>query len=290
MRETLERNDRAVFWKLCVALAGIVMLHGCTTTTTLGGRTFSGRPTKFSKPLMSCSEASRATRAAIMRAGYTLTSAKDAEAGKVGEFVAEQEAGYSTADPTSRGKRTLAVTVECSDSGSDITAVSSEQGLAGLGFGRRFQSAFDQETARRTERPRIESEKPRGLQVKMVPLLANDSRDALGTDLPSAGVTPVRVELINDSTRSYRVTTSDFALFTVEGKRNDPLTLQDVSKRMAAGSDTSNLVREQLAPTTLEPGDKVNGFLYFPAASYRRGRALLVDVETEEPDGFSIDF
>mgnify|MGYP003513271711 CR=1 FL=1 len=45
-----------------------------------------------------------------------------------------------------------------------------------------------------------------------------------------------------------------------------------------------------LAGGTLKPGDRAEGFVYFPVGSYARARATLVDVDTKESEGFLVEF
>ena len=41
---------------------------------------------------------------------------------------------------------------------------------------------------------------------------------------------------------------------------------------------------------TLQPGQTVSGYLFYPAGQYTSARTTLVDKETDEGEGFSIQF
>jgi len=41
---------------------------------------------------------------------------------------------------------------------------------------------------------------------------------------------------------------------------------------------------------TLQPGQTVTGYLFYPAGEYTSARTMLIDKETEEREGFSVQF
>ena len=44
------------------------------------------------------------------------------------------------------------------------------------------------------------------------------------------------------------------------------------------------------AELTLQPGQTVTGYLFYPAGEYTSARTMLIDKETEEREGFSVQF
>ncbi len=52
----------------------------------------------------------------------------------------------------------------------------------------------------------------------------------------------------------------------------------------------SMLRQRALAGRTLKPGDRAEGFVYFPTGTYARARATLIDVESGEGEGFLVEF
>lgn len=272
----------------------VLALAGCTATTReVGGRKFVGRPTHITQSMVSCAEATRAARVTVQRLGYTVTDLVAAEPNKPGRVVGEREVVGGFGESYG-AKQTLLVEIECSDAGSDLTVTSSAEGLAAIGFGRQFQSSFETEVGQRRQRAPIENEKPRGLQVSVEPLRSDEAIDKFGVDLPANGVIPVSVTIDNGSDRRYSFSTESFVLFTVQDKRETPLAVADAARRVPAAKGEVPLQKRladvELAPGELGPGQKASGYLFFNASTYRRGRATITDVESEEAEGFSLNF
>lgn len=273
----------------------LVALAGCSATTAVPGKAhkLDGASASVSLPMISCAEATRATRAALQRMGYTLTDVKTPEPGAPGVVSGAREKGWSGYDPNSHGKDLIQVDIECSDTGAALEASSSEGGIAGLGFANLFKSTLAGEVGNKTERPRLESEKSRGLILKVEPQRSAASLEVFGVDLPAAGVVPVRVEMDNQSDRRYSFDAAAVALYTVQGNREMPLAIDAAAQKIKApGSQSgSQLLRQHaLEPGELGPGEKLVGYLYFSASTYERARVTVTDIESEEAEGFSVRF
>ena len=94
-------------------------------------------------------------------------------------------------------------------------------------------------------------------------LRSSDARSGRGFDLPADGVTRVRLTIDNRTDRTYAFAGTRVRLESQEGARAKPLT------------DAETVIK---------------GFLYFPASAYRRATVVLIDQETEEEEGFSVEF
>ena len=57
------------------------------------------------------------------------------------------------------------------------------------------------------------------------------------------------------------------------------------------GDQLQNVVREKIiADGGVEPNATMSGFLYFPASAYRRAKLVLIERESEEAEGFAVEF
>lgn len=270
-----------------LALAG-----GCSAGGAGGNSKLGGRPTVASLPMVTCAEATRAAGATAQRLGYTLTNVKAAEPGQPGIVTGEKESGWSGYDPSSRGKELIEIAITCSDAGAEVEAYSNEAGMSGLGFGNRFKTALAGEVGQKKERARLESEKSRGLIIKVEPQRAEGSVAVFGADLPSAGVVPVRVELDNQSDRRYSFAADAVVLYSVQGSRETALSPEAAAQRLKSVSPQLRqaLQQQALQPGELAAGQKVAGFLYFNASTYRRAQVTMIDADSDEPEGFSVRF
>jgi hypothetical protein len=93
----------------------------------------------------------------------------------------------------------------------------------------------------------------------------------------------VRIKIQNRTERRYRFRSDKVQLISQEGQR---LSAVDGTEAMSGGR-----VQDQLAEeATIEPGGTLEGVLHFPATTYRRATVVLIDVESDEPEGFSVEF
>jgi hypothetical protein len=116
----------------------------------------------------------------------------------------------------------------------------------------------------------------------------------------------VKVVIQNGSDRTYELDPAAIELRPVEGSgKVAQIPLHDAAERLArsaaadrgegapspGAAQLESLLRERALTTRkLRPGDKAEGFLYFPVGKYARARATLVDVETSEEEGFLVEF
>lgn len=243
--------------------------------------------------MVSCAEATQSAVQAVRTLGYTVSEVKRATPTEPGLVVGVRDVGFAAANPVSGGQQTMKVRVSCSDAGSSFEAVSDEGGFAQLSFPSRFASVVKKEISTKTVRQTRPAEEARGLIVTMEPARSGDSIGVFGGDLPGAGVTPVKVEINNRSDRRYTFAANRVTLVTTQGKREKALAPNVAASTAAQGGlagMTETLRDHAVAEGEIGAGDTRSGYLYFRASTYRRARIVFTDIESEEPEGFSIGF
>ena len=222
---------------------------------------------------------------------------------------------------TVRGTRvqrnyTQSVTVVITCNGTTANVDASEDGrfLGQLEFKRGFYLAFTAiaaQTAVTEARAREEVQRPaalkkrEGLQILLRPVEGLAAKRDFGLDVAAGGVLPVRVTITNASSRSYTLDPDDVVLVQADGARVHPLPVREAAQRVAAAEqrnatadnaacDDAEVARrfeEKLLTARSLTGDQgVKGFLFFPLAHYVKGRVSLEDQESEESEGFVVEF
>jgi hypothetical protein len=238
---------------------------------------------------MPCSEAARVARGALLRLGYDGDVVTAAQPGAPGKVVAHKAGGYDYVTNAASRQYTATVTVTCSNAGATLDAVTDEPLPGSLTFKGDFSRAVDAVAARRITRPQLASRPATGMVITIEPLRGGESRSALGVDLPADGVTPVRLTIDNRTDRTYAFATSRVRLESQEGERTSALTSDQIGAR--AGAEGLQAARQHaIADAVIAPHAVITGFLYAPAAAYRRATVVLIDQESEEEEGFSVEF
>lgn len=114
-------------------------------------------------------------------------------------------------------------------------------------------------------------------RVTMKPLRGADALVEFGVEVTS--LLPVRVEVMNTTTRTYAWDTETVVLLTPEGKPVRPLP-----------PTTSTLPKPVLKSQPLSPGASLKGYLYYPPGSYTSASGALIDQEDQEQEGFEVQF
>jgi len=223
--------------------------------------------------------------------GYTLISVAPASPGRTGILKATREGAG--------GQEPVSVQVTCAADGVHVDAnadspldVASENALplgtmhqtsqlAAAGappprvyFRRAFYALFTgmAEVAQRGEFP-----KPQGqMQVMMKPVAGLATTLEFGTEVTE--VLPVRVEVVNTTTRTYTLEADKIVLLTPDGKRMQSLSAND------------NFPVAPLTSQKLSPGASLKGYLYYPLGSYTGARGVLTEEESQEREGFDVQF
>jgi hypothetical protein len=249
-----------------VGFCGIVM--GCAAQQPPRKRTIEA-------PTLSCQEANRLAYRTVTTLGYSIASLQVATPGQPGHILARKEGAPD-------GK----VTITCPGESSAVVEPE-KTGLAIpslLGAAERpneFPQIFTQtfNILRVNQEYAIQQGPEKGLSVTMTRLNSFESQMDLGADLPAGGVLPVKVVISNNTSRPYGLDASKVYLMTTGGGRVAPV-----------APPASGQGKALQGEVTLQPGQTVTGYLFYPAGNYSSARTTLVDKETDEGEGFSVQF
>lgn len=261
----------------------LAALCGCATSI---GRSLTF--TSASQSGMPCTEAQRVAKGALLRLGYSPDAAVAAQPGVPGTVIGHKNSGWATATPEPGVEYTATVTITCSNQGARFEAQTDEPFPGSMSFKSDFERMIQAVAARRITRPRLAEQPATGLVISVEPLRGGDSSAEFGTDLTASGITPVRLKIDNRTDRTYAFAADSVQLVTQEGERVEPLP-DDKAGQLSAGLQAA-LRRKRIADGRLAPQAVLSGFLYFPASAYRRATLVLIDQETEEEEGFSVEF
>jgi len=256
-------NPRSGLW---LSTFSLLLLSGCVA-----------RHVTLSEKGLTCAEAQRVAVDTVRRMGYTISETTKATPGTPGVIVASRTDGTST--------RGLMVSVACTTLGAEVEAKSDQTGLSDLNFASEFRRTFEAATANRPPpRPPAAS----GVDVLLTPERASSFAD-LGVDLSAAGVLPVSVRITNHTARTYRFGVKGVRLQTATGERVAPLGNDGLTSQI--GADAAATLRQKvLHDSDIAPNATLTGFLFFPFNSYARARVELIDKQSDEAEGFSIEF
>src|SRR5262249_25634127 len=118
---------------------------------------------------------------------------------------------------------------------------------------------------------------------------SRDARAIFGVDLPTAGITPLELKIDNRTERTYAFSRARVKVVTQDGHESHPLREKDLAAKLGDTVSTQ-LAAKLIAEGDLAPGGGRTGFMYFPAAAYRRATVILLDRESDEPEGFNVEF
>ncbi len=258
---------QVLFFSVCAA--GLV-LTSCTPTMPPRTRT-------VSVPKLGCEQANRLAYRAVQILGHPVKSVQVATPGSPGYIIA----GTNTEARQGEGGR---VTITCGADG--VTVVPERGGVAvpsliGAaerpgGFHNNFARTFGILAANQEAYDKQEAKG--GLNMTLTPFDGFESQIELGSDLPASGILPIKVEIHNNTSRPYGIELDKVYLRVAGGGRVTPITAP-------AGSQSKALQVE-----TLQPGQRVSGFLFYPMGTYSSASTILIDKENNEREGFSIQF
>lgn len=268
------------------ALILAFLVAGCSARQQDGG----SASAVVSQPGLSCRQATRVARGALVRLGYTIDSVEPAQPSVPGKVVGRRQTGWSGPTPEAGEVYTATVTVTCSESGAELAATADEPFMRRVAFGQQFDGAVKTVVENETQRSGPPKSAPAaGLVITVRPLLGSEAAREFGADLSASGITAVQVELDNRSSRAYLFDPERLQLYSEGGERKRSLS----SEKAAAGHGSyleEQLRARSIAEAAIEPGKKLAGFLYFPAAAYSRATLQLTDRESGETEGFRVEF
>jgi hypothetical protein len=242
-----------------------------------------------SQPGMSCREATRVARGALLRLGYMIDRVEPAKPGAPGLVTGRKEMGWAPSSPEAGDVHTAEIRITCSDRGAEFEGVADVPFGSPLEFGSELPQTIAKLAEQRTERPRLEGHPEGGMVIEVVPLRGVQARSELGIDPTPSGVTPVRLRLENRTERSYVFERSKVTLVSQDGARSQALPVDRVAATFG-DSVGKTLCDRLIAEGEVAPHQTLSGFLYFPAAAYQRATLLLTDQSSDEPEGFSVEF
>jgi len=127
------------------------------------------------------------------------------------------------------------------------------------------------------------------LIIEVEPQSSHQALAQFGVDLPAVGITPVQVKLENKTQRAYGFEVEKVRLVSQEGTRVASLSLGEAAEKAGPGA-RAELEKKLITNGDLAPGAKRVGFLYFPSSAYSRATVTLIDRESDETEGFSVEF
>jgi hypothetical protein len=255
---------------------------------------------------LTCARANHYSYRTLEAMGFEISAFEPAAVGHPGTIHASRK---------ERGVENVTVTITCrSDGAADINASEDGRLFGQVEFKRGFYLAFTsvaEQTAANEAAARVEAQRPleekkeKGLRVLLQPMPGQAAKLDFALDLAADGILPVRVTINNASARSYSLDANDVALIQRDGTRVHPLPIDQVVERVgtaertrsdgtAATTDSAAIsqpLHERLLKVrTVAAGQQLSGYLYFPLGSYSKGRVTLEDQQSEETEGFVVEF
>ncbi len=276
-------------------LLAVVLVAGCTSMQ----EQYSVRRSNIS-----CEEANRYALQSLRTLGYEVKEFRLAAIGREGFLKATRSAESDTASSGT-------VTIRCEPNEVVLKAADEQFLKQDLTFTRGFYISFtnlaDHGEESAAYQKKLEGGTTSGgAKFKIQPQIGLETKLDFGEDLASAGVVAVKVTVENGSGRTYKLDPSSIELRTAAGGEKvlqmPPAAVTAALVKTAAAEAGEGvpqpdpqrveaLLHERaLTARTLGPGDHAEGFVYFPTGQYSRARATLVDTETEEDEGFLVEF
>jgi hypothetical protein len=257
---------------------------------------------------LTCEQANARTLRTLQEMGFTITAFEPAAAGRRGTLRGTRQ---------ERGTQNITVVLTCGSQGVDVDASEDGKLLGQLEFKRAFylgftsvvQQAMAAEVAAQTgaETP-LQEHKGGGLRVLIEPVRGLSSKLDFDLDLPAAGVLPVRITIDNATARTYRFDPADIVLIQKDGTRVRPLPVDAATRRIAdaerqraaatpetavahdSGEIAQRLQQRALEGSSVSAHQTAKGYLFYPLAPYVKARVSLEDKESEETEGFVVEF
>ena len=246
---------------------------------------------------LSCAQATVAAYRAVRAMGYIPTAIELATPTRQGSVHA--------AAPSGPGSRTIHVRVTCTATTATLVAAEEGTWFGGVDVKRGFYLALPAVVAAVTAEPRVSALPPpqpgTGLQVRLEPVPGPGALLDFGFDVSAAALLPVRLTVSNATPRTYAIGAADVVLVRDDGRRVAPLSEMDVQQRVMAvtpaaasvpspAEAAARLAAARFTDGAVPAGAVRSGWLFFPAGGYTRGRASVIDRETEEAEGVVVEF
>ncbi len=237
---------------------------------------------------LTCRAATRAAKTALRRMGYVVETILTPEPGITGEIRAHRNTGWRAG--YAGDAYDAAVRLTCDDRGAVMIAATEEGLSERMTFRRDFPLEVDRAiaiTVRRREP--VSRQVETKLKVLVEPLRGTAAAEITGGTPETLGVTPIRIQIQNQTALLYRLEVERFNLISEEGDRNRPMSADRVASKVPP-EWRDRVRKQQLSDGDIKPGGTVGGYIYVPAAAYRRAKVVLIEAESEEAEGFSVEF
>ena len=242
-------------------------MGGCAPRQPLRKRTVETR-------IPTCEEANRLAHRAVISVGYAVASVQIAKPGQPGFIEAKKEDGKS-------GK----VVITCLDE-SRATAEPDRTGepvrvlVGAADKPGSFPHVFTQTYNILLSSQNLADEGPgQGISMVLTRLGSFESQIELGVDLLTSGVLPVKAVLTNNSPRPYEFNADKVFLSSAGSGQVAPLATPTAAQKKALKGEI-----------TLQPGQSMTGYLFYPVGQYTSARTTFIDKENNEAEGFSVQF
>lgn len=249
-------------------------LVSCCVTLIACGAKQPPRKRTIAAPTLSCEDANRLAYRTITVLGYTPAELQVARPGQPGHIFARKENGKE-------GR----VTITCNENGAIVEPEKTTLPIPSLiGAAERpgeFPQVFTQtfNVLRSGQEIAAQRGPEKGLTMTLTRLNNFESQMELGADLPAGGILPVKIVINNNTPRPYGIEMQRVFLQPAGGGSVAPI------EPPAAGQ--AKALRGDL---TVQPGQTITGYLFYPAGNYTSARTTLIDKETDEREGFSVQF
>lgn len=252
---------------------------------------------------MTCEQANRYAYDALKSMGYLITAFTPASSGGKGVVKGAFD---------EKGSQSVTAIITCGGAGPTVDASEDGKWLGQLEFRRGFYLAFTgiaeqrkaiEAAARKQAALPLAERESQGLQVLLTPVRGLEARMDFAADLTAAGVLPVRVVIHNGTTSQYELDPDDIVMVRSDGERVPPLALPAALERIrqapapsadAPAPDLSTLsaqMKEKLfTAREMRSDSSAEGYLFYPAATYKRARVRVTETQSGETEGFMIEF
>ena len=277
------------------ALFALALIAGCTSMQ---------EQYNVRRSTLSCEDANRLALQSLRSLGYSVTVFHPAAIGRDGTLE-----GTRSGDTGST--HTGVVTIRCEANEVVLSAADDQLFKQDLTITRGFFIAFTNLADHGADIAEYQQQRAGGVtsggaKFRIQPQLGLETKLEFGEDLAAAGIVAVQVTVENGSDRTYKLDPATIELRTAAGgeriRQIRPAEAAAALVKAAAADPVEGvpppdpqrletLLRERaLGARTLRPGDHAEGSVYFPTGHYSRARATLVDIETEEEEGFLVEF
>lgn len=264
-RSLTESLTSGCLWTLSLYLC--LCIISCGPRQPLRKRTIETR-------IPTCEEANRLAYRAVISLGYAATSVQIARPGQPGYIEAKKE-------KVEGGRVTItclddsSATAEPDRTGEPVRALVGAADKPGS-----FPHVFTQTYNILLSSKDLADQGPvQGVSLVLTRLGSFESQIELGVDLPKSGILPIKASITNNSPRPYGLTAEKIVLSSTGGGQVAPIAPPAPAQGKALQGEI-----------TLQAGQSMTGYLFYPAGQYSSARTTLTDKENDEEEGFSVQF